>query len=105
MVKHMEVIIVGVVGAISAIVVQGIGFFLNRKSGLSEAQEAYQDTLEGMNKALGTRITELERQVADLTRKNEALSTQVDQLSKEVRDLTVENLDLLRRLVDAGVKK
>jgi predicted RNase H-like nuclease (RuvC/YqgF family) len=101
----MEVIIVGVVGAISAIVVQGIGFFLNRKSGLSEAQEAYQDTLEGMNKALGSRITELEKQVADLTHKNEVLSVQVDQLSKEVRDLTVENLDLLRRLVDAGVKK
>jgi predicted RNase H-like nuclease (RuvC/YqgF family) len=103
--KSMEVIIVGVVGAISAILVQGIGFFLNRKSGLSEAQEAYQDTLEGMNKAHGTRITELERQVADLTRKNETLSTQVDQLSREVRDLTVENLDLLRRLVDAGVRK
>lgn len=100
--KNMEVIIVGVVGAISAIIVQGIGFVLNRKSGLSEAQEAYQDTLEGMNKALGTRVSDLEKQVADLTRKNEAMSLQVEQLTKEVRDLTLENLGLLRKL--AGEK-
>lgn len=103
--KGMEVIIVGVVGAISAIIVQGIGFFLNRKSGLSEAQEAYQDTLEGMNKALTGRVTELEKSVGDLTKKNEALETRVEELTRQVRDLTVENLDLLRRLVDAGIRK
>jgi predicted RNase H-like nuclease (RuvC/YqgF family) len=101
----MEVIIVGVVGAISAIIVQGIGFVLNRKSGLSEAQEAYQDTLEGMNKALGTRITELEKTVLELTAKNQHLEERVEDLTKQVRELTVENLDLLRRLVDAGIRK
>jgi len=101
----MEVIIVGVVGAISAVIVQGIGFFLNRKSGLSEAQEAYQDTLEGMNKALGTRITELEKTVVQLTAKNQNLEEKVEDLTKQVRELTVENLDLLRRLVDAGIRK
>jgi predicted RNase H-like nuclease (RuvC/YqgF family) len=101
----MEVIIVGVVGAISAVIVQGIGFFLNRKSGLSEAQEAYQDTLEGMNKALGTRITELEKTVLELTAKNQHLEDRVEDLTKQVRELTVENLDLLRRLVDAGIRK
>lgn len=101
----MEVIIVGIVGAISAIIVQGIGFFLNRKSGLSEAQEAYQDTLEGMNKALGTRVGELEKNYAELERKNELLEARVEELTKQVRDLTVENLDLLRKLVDAGIRK
>jgi hypothetical protein len=101
----MEVIIVGVVGAISAVIVQGIGFFFNRKSGLSEAQEAYQGTLEGMNKALTGRVTELEKTVADLSHKNELLEQRVEDLTRQVRDLTVENLDLLRRLVDAGIKK
>lgn len=101
--KGMEVIIVGVVGAISAIIVQGIGFFLNRKSGLSEAQEAYQETLEGMNHALSSRVSDLEKQVADLTRKNEAMSLRVEQLTKEVRDLTLENLQLLRKLADEKV--
>jgi predicted RNase H-like nuclease (RuvC/YqgF family) len=103
--KGMEVIIVGVVGAISAIIVQGIGFFLNRKSGLSEAQEAYQGTLEGMNKALGSRVTELEKTVTSLTEKNERLEERVEDLTRQVRDLTVENLDLLRRLVAAGIQK
>jgi chromosome segregation ATPase len=101
----MEVIIVGVVGAVSAIVVQGLGFFFNRKAGLSEAQEAYQGTLEGMNRALGTRVDELEKTVVQLTEKNEKLEERVEDLTRQVRDLTVENLDLLRRLVDAGIKK
>lgn len=103
--KGMEVIIVGVVGAISAVIVQGIGFFLNRKSGLSEAQEAYQGTLEGMNKALTGRVVELEKSVSELTHKNELLEQRVEELTRQVRDLTVENLDLLRRLVDAGIRK
>lgn len=101
----MEVLIVGVVGAVSALIVQVIGFILNRKTGLSEAQEAYQDTLEGMNKALGTRVTDLEKSVVDLTKKNEALESRVEDLTKQVRDLTAENLDLLRRLVDAGIRR
>lgn len=101
----MEAIIVGIVGAIAAITVQGIGYILNRKSGLSEAQSAYQDTLEGMNSALTNRVSDLERNVDTLTKKNEALEARVEELTKEVRDLTAENLDLLRRLVDAGIKR
>jgi predicted RNase H-like nuclease (RuvC/YqgF family) len=101
----MEAIIVGVVGALAAIIVQGIGYVLNRKSGLSEAQNAYQDTLEGMNKALTNRVNDLERNVEQLSKRNEALEQRVEELTKEVRDLTAENLDLLRRLVDAGIKR
>lgn len=98
----MEAIIVGLVAAISAIVVQGIGFALNRKSGLSEAQEAYQETLEGMNKALGGRVTDLEKTVTELTKKNEALELRVEDLTKQVRDLTFENLELLRKIAGTG---
>lgn len=100
----MEVIVVGVIGAISALLVQVVGFWFNRKTGLSEAQEAYQDTLEGMNKALGSRVSELEKTVDTLSKKNEALETRVEELTKQVRDLTAENLTLLRRLVDSGIK-
>jgi predicted RNase H-like nuclease (RuvC/YqgF family) len=100
----MEAIIVGVVGAFAAIVVQTIGYVLNRKSGLSEVQEAYQDTLEGMNKTLTTRIADLERTVENLSKKNEALEGKVEDLTKQVRDLTAENLELLRKLVAAGVR-
>ena len=96
----MEVIVVGIVGAISALMVQVAGFWLNRKSGLSEAQEAYQGTLEGMNKTLGARITDLERQIGALEHRNELLENKVADLTRQVRDLTVENLQLLRRLAD-----
>lgn len=100
----MEAIIVGIVGVFSAGVVQAIGYYFNRKSGLSDAQEAYQGVLEGMNKTMTTRITDLERQVEKLVAKNEALEAKVDDLEGQVRDLTRENLDLARRLLEAGVK-
>lgn len=95
--KGMEVVIVGAIGAVSALLVQVVGFWLNRKSGLSEAQEAYQDTLEGMNKALMSRITDLEKQLAILEHKNVLLSEKVEELTRQVRELTVENLELHRR--------
>ena len=94
----MEVIIVGIIGAVSALIVQVVGFMLNRKSGLSEAQDAYQDTLEGMNKALGTRVTDLEKTVEALNKRNEVLEGKVEDLTRQVRDLTIENLELLRQL-------
>lgn len=97
---RMEAIIVGVVGAFSALVVQVVGYYFNKKTGLNEAQEAYQDTLEGMNRALGTRVTDLEKIVEELNKKNELLEAEVHELRKEVRELTRENLDLMRKLVD-----
>lgn len=96
----MEVFVVGIVGAISALLVQVAGFWLNRKSGLSEAQEAYQGTLEGMNKTYGTRITDLEKQIAVLEHRNQSLEAKVEDLTRQVRELTVENLQLLRRLAE-----
>jgi predicted RNase H-like nuclease (RuvC/YqgF family) len=94
--KGMEAIIVGVVGAVAAIVVQTIGFVLNRRSGLSEAQEAYQGTLEGMNKAMSTRVADLEKIVDRLSKQNEALEEKVEDLERQVRELTAENLELRR---------
>lgn len=96
--KVMEVVIVGAIGAASAMLVQVAGFWLNRKSGLSEAQVAYQDTLEGMNKAFQSRISELERQLAVLEDKNHLLTEKVEDLTRQVRDLTVENLELHRKM-------
>jgi hypothetical protein len=95
----MEAIIVGLIGAASALLVQGIGYYFNRKSGLAPVQEAYQDTLEGMNKALGQRITELEYTVSTLTQANDKLTEKVSDLESEVRRLTRENYDMARELL------
>ena len=102
--KSMETIIVGAFGVLVAGIVQGIGYYFNRKSGLSDAQEAYQGVLEGMNKTMTSRVTDLERQVEKLVSKNEALETKVEDLESQVRELTRENLTLARRLIEAGVK-
>jgi len=101
----MEAIIVGLVGAASALAVQGVGYYFNRKSGLAPVQEAYQDTLEGMNKALGTRVTELEKTVSTLTAQNEKLAEKVTDLEAEVRRLTRENYDMARELLKAAQGK
>lgn len=101
----MEAIIVGIVGAFGAIIVQGVGFYFNRKSGLSEVQEAYQETLEGMNKTMTTRVSDLEKVVDRLTQRNKTLETKVDELERQVRNLTIENLELSRQLLNAAVKK
>jgi len=98
----MEALIVGIVGVIGALVVQVAVFRANRKIGLTEAQIAYRETLEAMNKALTSRITDLENTVSALANKNEALEAKVTDLSREVRELTLENLELLRRLVERG---
>ncbi len=100
----MEAIIVGGFGVACAAVVQGIGYYFNRKSGLSDAQGAYQGVLEGMNKTMTSRVSDLERQVEKLITKNETLETKIDDLEGQVRDLTRENLELARRLLAAGVK-
>lgn len=100
----MEAIAVGIFGVMCAGIIQSIGFYFNRKSGLSEAQNAYQGVLEGMNKTMTNRVTELERSVEKLVTRNEVLEAKVDDLQGQVRDLTRENLDLARRLLDAGVK-
>lgn len=101
---RMEALIVGAFGVLTAAVVQAIGYWFNRKSGLSEAQEAYQGVLEGMNKTMTSRVSDLEKQVEKLVAKNEALETKVQDLEGQVRELTRENLDLSRRLLEAGVK-
>lgn len=100
----MEAIIVGAFGVACAALVQGVGYYFNRKSGLSDAQEAYQGVLEGMNKTMTSRVSDLERQVERLIAKNESLEEKVDDLEGQVRELTRENLDLARRLLAAGVK-
>jgi len=100
----MEAIIVGMFGVLTAGIVQGIGYYFNRKSGLSDAQEAYQGVLEGMNKTMASRVADLEKQVEKLVAKNESLEAKVDDLEGQVRELTRENLDLSRRLIAAGVK-
>lgn len=100
----MEAIVVGAFGVACAAIVQAVGYYFNRKSGLSDAQEAYQGVLEGMNKTMTSRVAELERAVDKLVRKNEDLESKVDDLEGQVRDLTRENLDLARRLLAAGVK-
>lgn len=100
----MEAIIVGGFGVACAAIVQGIGYYFNRRSGLSDAQEAYQGVLEGMNKTMTNRVSDLERQVERLITRNEALEEKVGDLEGHVRDLTRENLDLARRLLAAGVK-
>lgn len=98
----METIFAALLAAGAAIIVQIVAFVLNRKVGLTEAQEAYQDTLEGMNRALSGRVTELEKTVTDLAKKNSDLEEKVSDLTKQVRDLTVENLELLRKLLERG---
>lgn len=100
----MEAITVGIFGVLCAAIVQAIGYFFNKKSGLGDAQKAYQGVLEGMNKTMTNRVTDLERTVEKLVAKNEDLEHKVDDLQDQVRDLTRENLDLARRLLQAGVK-
>lgn len=100
----MEPIIVGIAGVIIAGIIQGIGYYFNRKSGLGEAQSAYQGVLEGLNETMTSRVSDLEVQVSKLVETNERLESKIDDLEGQVRVLTRENYDLFRRLQDAGVK-
>lgn len=76
-----------IAGAVS-LGVQLVALWVNNKSGLTQAQTNYQGSLEGMNRSLNSRITDLEKQVEDK-------SQEVTHLQEVVRDLRDENHDLL----------
>jgi chromosome segregation ATPase len=97
----METIIVGLVAAGSALLVQGLGFYFNRKSGLAPAQAEYQDTLEGMNKALSGRVTDLEQLVERQSLRIKDLEDHVLDLERQLRETTRENYELTRELLQA----